>query len=364
VSVRAGVVGSLLRPERLKAARQRLEREEISASSFEITENSAVDEAIELQEAVGLQVITDGELRRGTFIDSLANGVSGIERVQSPGLVQKWHGESDFEIARTLAIVERLTRESSPVTEEFAYAQARANASVKATLPSPLLLTNFWHPDYSPAAYEDVFDLYWHAVELIREDIHGLVALGCTRIQIDAPDFAKFVDHEGPRFYGSAGATAERVLTEGVEVVNSIPVGFDGVRFGVHLCRGNKAGSWRSTGGYAPIAKQVLGRLSHFDELLLEFDDERSGDFAPLREVPDGQDIVLGLITTKWPDLETSAALISRIREAERVVSADRLALSPQCGFASVSDETPMTEAQQQAKLELVVRTAEMAWGL
>lgn len=365
----AELVGSLLRPEALKHARAKLEAGELSPQEFKRVEDRAIDAAIALQEAAGFKVITDGELRREVFIDSIAAAVDGVSRTPSAGQKVTWHGGDETSespesvVDWTLGVTGPVKFRRSMVSEEFTYARARARSAVKVTLPSPMTLTLLWHPEFTPQVYPDTFDLYADLAAVLRAEVEALVALGCTYVQIDAPDLAKLVDEEGRRFFSDAGADPDRVLTDGVDLLNEIPKGFDGVTFAMHLCRGNSRGRWRSAGGYEAISRQVFKRATAYDVFLLEYDDDRSGSFDPLRDLPDDKVAVLGLVTTKRGTLEESDALIGRIDAAAERFPKEQLALSPQCGFASEVAGNPLSTDEQEAKLLRVVEVAERVWG-
>lgn len=364
---RADVVGSLLRPAELKKAREDWAAGRLSTAHFKAIEDRAVDEAIELQQSVGLDALTDGEMRRNVFVDSVADAVEGVTRTPTTGQAVVWHGGPDASedtVAEwTLGVTGKITPRRSLATEEFVYARARATKPVKVTLPSPMTLTLLWHPEFTPEVYPDTFDMYADLAAVVRHEVEALVALGCTYIQIDAPDLAKLVDDEGRRFFQDAGADPDRVLTDGVDLLNDIVRGIDGVTFGMHLCRGNSRGRWRSSGGYDAISKAVFKRATEYDCFLLEYDDARSGGFEPLADLPDDKVAVLGLVTTKRPDLESADALVSRIEEAAQYFPKQQLALSPQCGFASDIAGNPVDSEAQRKKLELIVNVVDSVWG-
>jgi 5-methyltetrahydropteroyltriglutamate--homocysteine methyltransferase len=359
---RVETVGSLLRPDALKRARDDLAAGRIGRAEFKRIEDRAVDEAIALQERAGLEVVTDGEMRRLNFVGPLAEAVSGLEDV--PSAPHRWHGSSpndEADAGHARAITGKLRRRRSLALEEFVYARARATLPVKQTLPSPLMLQTFWSPEHSPAAYSDPFELFQDAADLVRDEIRDLVDLGCEYIQIDAPELAILVDPSVRDAFVTRGIDPDRVLGEGIEILNGL-VTIPGPLFGLHLCRGNREGRWMAAGGYDAISRAVFTRATRFDVFLLEYDDERSGGFAPLRDIPDEKVVVLGLISSKRPDLEDPAELLARIDEAARYHPRELLSLSPQCGFASALGGNPLTVAEQERKLRLVSDTAATAW--
>jgi 5-methyltetrahydropteroyltriglutamate--homocysteine methyltransferase len=355
----------LLRPNYLKKARGLRESGAMQVVDFKRIEDRAVDDVIRLQEEAGVDVVTDGELRRFSFLDPLTEALDGIGRTHALGAATQWHGGDDdreVEYQWPIGVTGKVTFRRSLVGEEFAYARGKTAKPIKVTLPSPLMMTNLWNPESSPTVYEDVFDFCRDAAGILRQEVEYLADLGCTYIQIDAPEFAKLVDDAGRRWHAALGATPERMLSEGVELLNEIPKGIDGVTFGVHLCRGNNQGLWRSAGGYEAIT-ELFGRATAFEVFLLEYDDERSGTFEPLAEVPDDKRVVLGLVTTKRSQLEDADELAERVEEAARYVPLDRLAISTQCGFASDIVGNPLSEDDERAKLALVARVARRVWS-
>jgi 5-methyltetrahydropteroyltriglutamate--homocysteine methyltransferase len=362
-SLRAQTVGSMLRPVYLRDARQALRRGAISRASFKQIEDRAVDEALALQERAGIDLVTDGEQRRASFLGSLMEATEGLSR--NLNITKPWHEDDErvVELSLGLAVTGRLRRLRSIVAEEYAYARARAKKPIKITLPSPMMLLMFWSPELARGFYKDVFDLFVDGAEIIRAEIDELTRMGCGHIQIDAPELAILVDPAARQaVFERNGIDAARVLGEGVELLDSL-AGAPGVNFGLHLCRGNNDGRWLSKGGYEAISQQVFTRINHFSTLLLEYDDVRSGSFEPLRDVPRDKMIVLGLVSTKRAATESEEALIARIEEAARHFPREQLALSPQCGFASGIKGNPVDEATEEGKLRLVAQVARRLWG-
>ncbi len=366
--LRAENVGSLLRPEYLTHARGQLEADEISAAQYKRIEDRAVQEAVALQETCELEVISDGEMRRLVFTGSLIDAVEGIEGPPPPP--SKWRGSELYGSATETATVPRhsvsgkLRRVRSVAAEEFTYLRACTEKPTKATLPSPLMLGKCWNPETSSAAYSDPFDAFADAVTVLQDEIRELSRLGCEYVQIDAPEIATLADPLVREQYELLGIGVDRMLNEGVALINGVTEGSPrNMRFGLHLCRGNNGSRWLAEGGYDHISKQVFPRVPGYGVLLLEYDDERSGDFAPLTETLEHQTVVLGLISSKSAHLETDAAITARIEQAAEYVPLDRLALSCQCGFASTANGNRLTPDVQQAKLELVSRVARKVWG-
>jgi len=355
---RAEVVGSLLRPVYLRQARLDFAADRLSVKQFKQIEDRAVDEAIALQQESGLEVITDGEMRRSGFAGPLTDYVDGFEAIGLDTLT--WHAPiaEAKQLAVPLTVTGKLRRRRSLAAEEFIYARARAGPPLKVTLPSPLMLALAWSPTFSVEAYPEPFELFADAAAILREEITELASLGCEYIQIDAPELAAVVDPAARReVYEARGIASERMLLEGIDMLNAI-ADAPGVTFALHLCRGNNAGHWMSAGGYEPIAKPVFGRLHRYSIFLLEYDDERSGNFEPLDDVPRDKTVVLGLISTKRDELEAAESLAVRVEQAARHFPREQLALSTQCGFASAAAGNPIRPATQQAKLKLVAELA------
>jgi 5-methyltetrahydropteroyltriglutamate--homocysteine methyltransferase len=364
---RAEVVGSLLRPAWLKAARQAWQQGTLPTPEFKRIEDRAVDAAVAQQEAVGLDVITDGELRRGTFLGPLVDTVDGFgptgETIEAQRHWRTPEGPATPSATGGFAITGKLRRCRSLAAEEFTYLRARARKPTKVTLPSPLMLSLLWSPKFSSAAYPDPFVLFADAVDIIRAEVREVAALGCTYIQIDAPELATLVDPATrAHAYEAQGVSTERMLGEGIDMLNAV-ADAPGVLFGLHMCRGNNAGMWMAEGGYDAISKQVFRRATRYDIFSLEYDDARSGGFEPLRDIPSDKRVVLGLVSTKTDRLETSEELIGRIKDAGRFFPHDRLALSTQCGFASVWTGNPIREDTQPAKLKLIAETVRLVWS-
>ena len=359
---RAEVIGSMLRPEYLKRARFDFAADRLSTAQFKAIEDRAVNEALALQEDAGVDVVTDGEMRRSTFIGPLADYVEGLEPVDF--MTRPWRKPSaeETDLPVPLSVTGKLRRRRSLAAEEFVYARGRARRPLKATLPSPLMMSFLWSPEFSAAAYDDPFALFADAADILRDEARELAALGCDYIQIDAPELATLVDPETRRkAYEINGVSTERMLGEGIEMLNAV-ADAPGVTFGLHLCRGNNAGHWMAAGGYEAISKQVFARATRYDIFLLEYDNWRAGSFAPLTDIPRDKIVVLGLVSTKTDALEPADGVEARIEEAARFFPRDQLALSTQCGFASVAAGNPISFDTQRAKLRLVADTAHRLW--
>jgi 5-methyltetrahydropteroyltriglutamate--homocysteine methyltransferase len=360
---RAEVVGSMLRPAYLKEARAAFETSQITTAQFKRIEDRAVDQVIAAQEGAGVEVVTDGEMRRFLFMGPITETVAGIEFVDQ-GTSMPWASpDGELEWTSPAAVTATLHKKRSLVAEEYSYARARARLPLKVTVPSPLVLYGFWNTTYSTAAYADPFAMFTDAAAVGRSEIEELVALGCEYIQVDAPELATLVDPRVRDWAEAQGMPADRMLTEGIDLINDMVAGISGVRLAIHLCRGNNAGMWMASGGYDYIASALFDRATAFDAFLLEYDDPRSGSFEPLAKAPEDKQVVLGLVTTKSPREQTAAEIVQRIDEAARSFPREQLGVSTQCGFASVVFGNPITEDDEQRKLRLVAETAAAVWG-
>jgi len=366
LEARTDVVGSLLRPTELLEAQERLAAGELSRAEFKRVEDRAVDEALRLQEEAGLDVVTDGEMRRLSFQSQLPAAVEGFGAWDLDAFLWgDWHSEElgDLSVERPpLAVVGTLRRRRSLSGEEFAYARGRTDRVLKVTLPSPSLFANFYDPERSREAYPALEDFLGAVAEILREEVEELVDLGATYIQLDAPHYPLLVDPRYRAFYESRGWPAERWLDLGLELDNVVIGDHPGVTFGFHLCRGNQASRWLVEGGYDWLAGRLFRRVKA-QRLLLEYDDARSGGFEPLAEAPEDAICVLGLVTTKTPRRESVDELVGRIREAARFVPLERLALSPQCGFATSIVGNALSVEDERAKLATIAETAAVVWA-
>ncbi len=358
---RSDVVGSLLRPAYLKEARANHATGVLSDVAFKKIEDRAVDEAIALQERAGVDVISDGEMRRYAFYGHLIEAVEGFDKLG--GWAIPFHDEQGNEIVfQRPVVVSRLKRRRHLCAEEFTYLRARTDRPAKVTLISAQQAAAYYDPEQSKGAYPTIDAYLADVVDILRAEVEELIRLGCTYIQLDAPQYAGLLDPAIREGYRQRGNDPDRLLDRCIELDNAVIGDHPGITFGIHLCRGNNQSKFYASGGYDPIAAHVF-RRTRFDRFLLEYDDERSGGFAPLAEVPGDRTVVLGLVTTKKPALERAEALKERIADAARFVPLERLALSPQCGFASTEEGNLLTTADQEAKLRLVTAVAREVWG-
>jgi 5-methyltetrahydropteroyltriglutamate--homocysteine methyltransferase len=379
--VRADVVGSLLRPDYLREAKDEVRAGTADAGELRAIEDRAILEAIALQESAGIDAITDGEYRRHGWIalipiidDPLFRApVSGFEFLDAEsgwrGLWKTGAGEPADTSAlppQEPFVTQRLRVDRDIVEDEYGFLKANAHARTKYTIPAPSWHRIYWHPDNSTGAYPTSDDFIRDVARLTREHvIDRLVELGCDYIQLDAPNYAQWhIDPGNRAAFEERGHDMAHELVADAEFDNMVFEGLTGVTRAMHMCRGNAPGGmWAASGGYEVISKQVFPRLTNLDRLLLEYDSDRAGGFAPLADVLPHHEVVLGLVTTKDGRLEQSEDLASRVAEAKQYVPLERLAVSPQCGFASAEIAQTMTLDEQEAKLRLVGDVARRVWG-
>ncbi len=356
---RAEVVGSLLRPRFLAEARQQLEAGDLDAARFKAVEDRAVDEAIELQRSSGIDVITDGEQRRYAFYGHLVDSVEGFDKLGGWAIPFR-NEQGEQMVLKRPVVVEKLKPLRNMAAEEFTYLRARTDVPVKVTLISAQQAAAYYDPEKPKGAY-DTRDAYLaDIVRLSRREVDDLARLGCTYNQIDAPQYAALLDPELREGYRKRGSDPEKLIDACIEMDNAIIEGHPGVTFAMHICRGNNQSRFYAAGDYEPIAR--IFERTKFNRFLLEYDDERSGGFEPLKHVPEDRVVVLGLVTSKKPALESEEELKRRIDEASRYIPLERLALSPQCGFASTMEGNRLTIDDERSKLELVGRVAKSVW--
>jgi len=362
---RADQVGSLLRPDYLHAAREQFRRGRIGREQLREVEDRAIAQAVRLQEEVGLKAITDGELRRGSFhLDFLAR-LSGVQTGEIAILRQPDGTEKLVPPAIRVTARVRHVADIQRADFEFLASCLSPGHIGKVAIPSPTMLhfrtgrtgiSLSSYPQLDPKFYDDVAAAY-------AAELHSLAAAGCRYVQLDDTNLAYLCDDDMRAAVRSRGEDPDQLPHRYAQLINRLcaqkPAG---MALTIHLCRGNFRSTWAASGGYERIAEALFGEMN-VDGYFLEFDDERSGGFEPLRYLPAGKLAVLGLVTTKSGELETIASLERRIEQATRFVALDQLALSPQCGFASTAEGNRISEPEQRAKLELVVQTACKVWG-
>lgn len=357
---RSDVVGSLLRPAYLKEARDRHESGQLSEAEFKRIEDRAVDEAIALQERTGIEVITDGEVRRYAFYGHLIDAVEGFDKFGGWAIPFRNEKGEELVLPRPV-VVSKLRRKRPMCAEEFTYVRARTHHPAKTTMISAQQAAAYYDSKKSAGAYPKIDAYLADIVDILRDEVKELIRLGCTYIQIDSPQYAALLDPQLREGYRQRGNDPDRLLDLSTEMDNAVIGDFPGITFGLHLCRGNNQSKFYASGDYGPITR--VFRQTRFQRFLLEYDDERSGGFDPLRQVPEDRTVVLGLVSSKKAALESKAELKQRIEQASAVIPLERLALSPQCGFASTIEGNLLTLADQEAKLRLVAETATEVWG-
>jgi 5-methyltetrahydropteroyltriglutamate--homocysteine methyltransferase len=354
------VVGSLLRPTYLVEARKQLETGELNAADFKVIEDRAVNEAIALQETAGIDVITDGELRRYAFYGHLVEALAGFDKYG--GWAIPFRDETGEELVlKRPVVVEKLQWKRSMCAEEWVYLRSRKSQPGKVTMISAQQAAAYYDPEKSKGAYATRDAYLADIVDFSRREVEELIRLGCTYIQIDAPQYAALLDPQMREGYRQRGNDPDKLIDLCIEMDNAIISNHPGITFGMHICRGNNQSKFYASGDYEPISRIFSRTL--FQRFLLEYDDARSGGFEPLRHVPEDRFVVLGLVTTKKPRLETAAELRQRIEEATRYIPLERLALSPQCGFASTMEGNHISPEDQRRKLELVASVAQAVWS-
>jgi len=364
--LRAEQVGSLLRPPDLLAAREAYASGRIDLTGLRAREDASIRAAVARQRDAGLDVFADGEMRRSSWLTGMADAVDGF---LPDHVMLEWHGPGGGREQTTAKIVGGLLRKREMLTaHEVPFMTSLATSlpgPVKITLPAP---SNFVPTGFKRGVterfYGDRDALLAALVAIIRDEIAWLIARGVTYIQLDAPFYSHYLDPEHRKAMQMAGADPDAEFDRAVAGDNATFAGLAraGVTMAVHICRGNSRSRWYTEGGYDAIAEKLFSSLD-VDRFLLEYDTERSGTFEPLRLVPRGRDVVLGLITTKQPDLEREDDVRRRIDEASRFMPLERLSLSPQCGFASIAAGNLLSEDDQWRKLDLVVSAARKVWG-
>jgi 5-methyltetrahydropteroyltriglutamate--homocysteine methyltransferase len=365
---RADTVGSLLRDDAVVRAARR------SSPADSALLLDAMRDAISLQEDAGLDIITDGEVRRVSwaqtprFVDAFTTAESraGSVPLNWRGATQgRFGADSGSRPAGYPAVVRRVATAPriGDMTDEYAFLSRYARARTKFTMPAPSYHRRYWSPAHSVAAYSSCEEYLTEVRDYLRSVVDGLAALGCDYIQLDAPNYGSLCDPDTRAAMAAAGRDPDAELAFDAALDGSLFDGVTGVTSALHVCRGNgPAGAWHSAGGYGAISAALFPKLA-MDRLLLEYDSERAGGFEPLGDVPESTVVVLGLISTKSPRLEYEGDALARVAEAARFKPLAELALSTQCGFASVPVANPLTPAVQRAKLDLVVRLARRAWS-
>jgi 5-methyltetrahydropteroyltriglutamate--homocysteine methyltransferase len=364
---RADHVGSFLRPAEVKAARAAFQEGRLPREQLRHMEDRAILAALERQRSIGVDIFTDGEFRRSGFQNDLIETIEGFVATVHPAVVRIWQGPGgEPQEQGTRQVVGAKLRHVRRLTElQTQFLQAHAPGPVKITVPSPNQFPAIsFQPGVTDQFYPTRSDLLWELVSIIKSEIAALVADGVPYIQMDEPRYSYYVDPKWRQHLRDLGEDPDKMFEEAIAADNACLEGVQrqGLTVAMHICRGNNESKWYAEGGYEPIAEKLFGSLA-VDRYLLEYDTERAGTFEPLRFMPRDKIVVLGLVSSKEPALESQDGLRRRIDEAARYVPIDNLALSPQCGFASTAAGNLLTEEEQWRKLELVVATARKVWG-
>ncbi len=375
--IRTDVVGSLLRPAAVKDARIAFDEGKISAQALRAVEDDAVRAAVKLQEDARLDVVSDGEMRRLNFQDSFGASVEGYDasrstlkvyeqRVEGAAPGQRWDiptmHHAGTAVSHRRPVKSRLRLTNNIPLEEYRFVAGVAHKPAKVLLIGPDRISQRFAYENSTAVYRDMDAFLADVVAIEREIIASLVAAGCRYVHIDAPGFTAYIDPPSLAEMRKRGEDPTQNLTRSLKAEAALTADFPGITFGIHLCRGNQRSMWHREGAYDAIAERLFNELPH-QRFLLENDAPRAGSFEPLRFVPKGKVVVLGLVSTKVPELETLDALKRRIEEAAKFIPLDQLAISPQCGFASDVVGNLLSADDQKRKLERVVETARAVWG-
>jgi 5-methyltetrahydropteroyltriglutamate--homocysteine methyltransferase len=359
---RADHIGSLLRPAALREAFRQHAAKKIGDAEFSKVQDDAIRDVVKLQEDVGLGLVTDGEFRRASYWGRFVALTEGfvIKEAQF-----KFHDDQGHETEFTAPhVVGRLKRRQPISMEEFSFVKRLTRAVPKVTMPSPSTM-HYWRVGnwQEPGVYQDAAAMFADLGKVYQQEIAELAAAGCQYVQLDEVALANLCDPLSREKARSLGADPEALVDTYVDAINQAVTNLPaGMVIGIHMCRGNFKGKYLSEGGYDSVADKLFNgaRVNHF---LLEYDTPRAGDFAPLRFVPRTKGVVLGLVSSKTPLLESIDTLRRRADEAAKHVDPARLAISPQCGFASTVAGNPVSEAAERAKLRLCVEAARAIWG-
>ena len=379
ISVRAEHIGSFLRPAELLEARS---QPHADPERVRALEDAHIKRAISRQKELGFQVFTDGETRRRNFMSDFTDAVAGFDLADATP--RSWYSEldrppangdgnaragshQDANVSRVAGVVTAKLQQMRRLTgHELSFLLQHSPGPIKMTLPS---VTQFpaisFKRGVTDRVYKDHSELLWAVVDVMKAELAQLSSEGVNYIQIDAPRYSYYIDPKWREWIRrEMQVEPSELLDESIRADNAVldAARRPGLTLGLHLCRGNNRSHWYAEGGYDAIADKLFGGIN-VDRFLLEYDDERSGTFAPLRFVPSNKTVVLGLISTKRPQLENGDALMRRIQQATQYVPLEQLALSPQCGFASTMEGNLLTEEEQWAKMRLVVETAHRVWG-
>lgn len=363
---RADHVGSLLRPKRLLDARAQHAAGEIEAAELRAIEDDAIRDVVRMQEEVGLKSATDGEFRRSSWHMDFIYQLGGVSKVADELKVTFHNEQGDIQFTPSGVRVDGKVHLQEPIfADAFAFLKDTVTTNTpKLTIPSPSMV--HYRGGYSaidPDVYSNHDDFWADLSAAYADQVRALAEMGCTYLQLDDTSLAYLNDPSQREMIEERGDNGDQLHVRYIRQINAALANRpEGLRVTTHMCRGNFRSSWVAQGGYDYVAEEMFNELA-VDGFFMEWDDERSGTFEPLRFVPKGKFVVLGLVTTKKGDLETKDYLKRRIEQASKYVPLDQLCLSPQCGFSSTFEGNDLTYDEQVAKLKLIVETAEEVWG-
>jgi methionine synthase II (cobalamin-independent) len=359
---RADHVGSLLRPQELKNAFRDAHLGKIDKQTFQEIQDRCIREAIKLQEDAGLGSITDGEFRRGSWFFGFVQAVDGLTTKDS---IFTFHDEAGGDVVFQSAYVEGpLKRARGITTDEFSFVQANSRGAAKVTMPTPSLVHFFRLDDAADrSVYPDPKRFWADLIAVYRAEIEALGQLGCRFVQLDEVPIAMLCDPKIRDAASAKGGNPEQLLAIYIDAINQVAAAKSGnMRIGLHLCKGNYKGHWMAEGSYEAVAQRLFNE-ANVDTFFLEYDTARAGGFEPLRHLPKTKNVVLGLISSKTPQLEPLDHLRKRLDEAARFVDLDQVGVSPQCGFASSVGGNPLSIEDERKKLARLVELAHAVWG-
>jgi methionine synthase II (cobalamin-independent) len=368
---RADNIGSLLRPAELLEARAALREGRMDKTQVHEIEDRSILKALEMQKSAGVEIFTDGEYRRDIFTADITRAMDGLVPGK-PVVKFEWRGRGKELAAESkegnlqLIVGGKLTRKGRFTPGEAPFLKQHAPGPFKVCTPAAMqhAIMRF-RPGVTDKFYPALHDMLQDVASIMRHEVQALIDEGASYVQMDAPSYSNFFDRSRRDVLIQNGIDLDKALDAAIAADNAMIAGIkrgDDVAVGIHFCRGNKRSAWGAEGSYEPIAEKVFGTLK-MDRYLLEFDSERAGGFEPLRFVPKDKTVVLGLITTKEPALESVDEVIRRIEQAQKYVAVERLALSTQCGFASAASGNLITWDDMRRKLELVAKVARRVWG-
>jgi 5-methyltetrahydropteroyltriglutamate--homocysteine methyltransferase len=371
MQIRADNVGSLLRPPEVLEARAALREGRISREQARDVQDRAILFALELQQSVGIDIFTDGEYRRDIFTADITRAMDGLVPGK-PTVAFQWRGPGS-DLAKhskegnlQLVVGEKLRKKGRFTPDEAPFLKRHAPGPFKVCTPAAMQhAVSRYKPGITDRVYPTIGEMLRDVATIMRDEVQALIDDGVSYVQMDAPSYSTFFDSNRRELLRQSGVNPDAALDGAIAADNLMIEGIQRgreVTTGIHFCRGNKRSAWGAEGGYEPIAEKAFGSLN-MDRFLMEFDSDRAGGFEPLRFVPKGKTVVLGLVTTKFPQLEPEDELLRRIEQASKYVPLENLAISTQCGFASAASGNLITWDDMKRKLELVVKIARRVWG-